>query len=102
MARDNFKFQNNTPDMKTKIELCIKKYTDVINRLTNEVASINSSPLWKDELIKTSFINYCNSYIKIFRKSIEIMEEYLKYFEAKTSQISYLEQSYHKKVNSNG
>lgn len=70
------------------------KYKDKINELNNLVSTINSSPSWKDVEIKTTFINTCNSYIKIYNSLINTMEAFIEYLKKKSEIATSIEQAY--------
>lgn len=70
------------------------KYKDKIDELNNLVSTINSSPSWKDVEIKTTFINTCNSYIKIYNSLINTMEAFIEYLKKKSEIATSIEQAY--------
>lgn len=70
------------------------KYKDKIDELNNLVSTINSSPSWKDVEIKTTFINTCNSYIKIYNSLINAMEAFIDYLKKKSEIATSIEQAY--------
>lgn len=59
-------------------------YNDIVTKLNNLITSIGDSPAWIDVEVKTSFVNACNSYIKIYNNLIAAMEVYINYLEKKS------------------
>lgn len=69
-------------------------YSDVITKLNNLINSINESSSWLDVEIKTSFINTCNSYIKIYNNLILAMGIYIDYIKKKSETGAAIESTY--------
>ena len=70
------------------------KYKDKIEELNKLVSTINSSSSWKDVEVKTTFINTCNSYIKIYNSLISAMEAFIEYLKKKSQAAASIEQAY--------
>ena len=69
-------------------------YNDIIAKLNNLVISIGDSSAWIDVEVKTSFVNACNSYIKIYDSLIVAMEAYIDYLQKKSEAGAAIETTY--------
>lgn len=72
----------------------IDDYKSSIGDLTSLITSIETSPSWKDERVKTSFINTCRSYIAIYKRLSFSMETYVKYLNSKSNSASAIDDAY--------
>lgn len=75
-----------------------KEYNDKVVELTKLVNSINESSSWRDVDIKTSFVNTCSSYIKIYNNLIQAMDIYINYLSKKSEIASSIEDGYARDV----
>jgi len=62
-------------------------YSNKITELENLVNTMNESSSWKDELVKTSFIETAENYISIYKKYIEILNGFIKYLTKKKMRV---------------
>lgn len=72
----------------------LNNYNDKINELQNLVLKIESSQLWVDAVLKTSFISACNSYITIYTNVSTKLDSYIKYLTKKSAGAESLEKSF--------
>lgn len=72
----------------------VVSYDNSITKLENLVNSISSSSSWKDEDVKTSFINTCNSYIESYKFYKEGINNYISCLEKKINNIKNIENDY--------
>ena len=72
----------------------INDYKDKISELIRLVDKINQSSSWKDEQVKTAFINTCNSYITVYKEISSSMEEFVKYLNGESNRFASFESAY--------
>lgn len=78
----------------TSLKEINNNYNNKITELNNLVISINNSSLWIDLEIKTTFVETCNSYIKIYNELKQAVDIYINYLEQKSDAGHELEQTY--------
>lgn len=78
----------------SKMRTLISDYKDKIIELTSLVNTINGSTAWKDLVVKTEFIETCNSYIETYKNLASSMEKYVNYLSSKSSSGEELERAY--------
>lgn len=59
------------------------KYKEKIMKLKDFISNIENSSAWKDVQVKTSFINTCKSYIKIYNDLSNKMDIQIEYLQKK-------------------
>ena len=69
----------------------LASYKVNIGKLENLVSSINASPAWKDESVKTSFIQTATSYISGYKMVAQGVESYITFLVSKSSDFDNLE-----------
>lgn len=68
MANDNFLHdESGVATLIGDVNSEISSYVDNIEALNNLVSSIESSSAWKDEQVKTAFVNAAKSYISSYK-----------------------------------
>ncbi len=78
----------------SSLKTLIDDYKDNIMELSNLISTINGSSSWIDQSVKTSFINTCNSYVRVYRSLIISMENYVNYLVKKSESASSIESAY--------
>ena len=92
---DNYKHDaEGISSVVSSLKSLIDDYKGEVLNIINLVNDINGSSSWIDQEIKTSFINTCNSYIKIYKDLINNMENYVNYLIRKSESASAIERAY--------
>lgn len=78
----------------SNLKINISDYKEKIIELDKLIGEIAVSPSWKDEEVKTSFINTCRSYINLYKNLSYAMENYVSYLSSKSSSFTNLENSF--------
>ena len=92
---DAYKFdQEGVATVIDSIKEMTNKYIDKISELNNLINEINNSTAWKDLEVKTTFINTCNSYIKLYNSLIAAMEAFIEYLKNKSNAAISIENTY--------
>lgn len=78
----------------TSLKELNSKYNDKITELNNLVSTISSSSQWIDMDVKTSFVDTCNAYVKIYNELKQAVDIYTKYLEEKSTAGNEMEQTY--------
>ena len=86
------------PDGVDKTLLSLKqtriKYEEQISNLISFGDEIFASSAWKDNNLKTQFMNLFNLYMSIYKNSYTNMDRYEKYLENKSKIAKQIEQNY--------
>lgn len=72
----------------------LSNYSAKIAELETLINTMNGSSSWKDELLKTSFIETAEQYISVYKNYIEILEGFIKYLDKKNNTAMDLESAY--------
>ena len=72
----------------------IGDYEAKVTEITNLVKEIRDSSLWKDEILKTSFVNTCNTYLDAYKINIKVLKTYYGYALRKCKAFADLESAY--------
>ena len=95
MKVDKFKFlPQPTNDFIKSLNDLANKYKVEIEKLEILVKDINTSPSWKDDIVKNEFINTCNSYIKIYNELLNTIFSRIAFLKNKSRQASEIENLY--------
>lgn len=95
MKVDKFKFIPGQTEIFIKsLSDLGNKYKEEIVKLESLVKTIETSPSWKDELVKTEFINTCNSYVKIYNQLLNTIFSRIDFLKNKARQATEIENLY--------
>lgn len=95
MSEGNFLHKpNGVSSISSKLNSNINDYKNKVSELIRLIEKINNSSSWKDEQVKTAFINTCNSYITEYKTISSSMEEFVKYLNGESNKFSSFESAY--------
>lgn len=91
MADDVKHIPDDVSGVISNLRESLESYRHNIHLLNNLISSINYSNSWKDQVVKSSFIDTANSYINGYENTAQGVEIYIKFLESKSSDFDNLE-----------
>jgi hypothetical protein len=72
----------------------LNEYNSKIDELVSLVNTMSESSSWKDNLVKSAYIQTCNDYIKEYQKFANILSGFINYLTRKNGGANDLERAY--------